>query len=552
MHVQTRVQTRIASILSAPLNLLVWAAFAIVATPASIQAQSAVPQSPQSDVELQVGVVQRFGTKPADTLLLQAQAGDTLTLRFQTNGQQKTISTNAVKLDVVMQALPEPQVEERVVLSTHRSFESAEASSNYWRSLGIPTEVAQPERWQVWAKREVYSNPLLRRLLMQSIRSQGNPLVYLDSKVLPQQPRASFVADNYRYTREVLEVSAGRGVIQVGTGAGADDRDSRFYAGSLRLQPNAYGTYTLVNLVPLETYLRGVVPHEIGTFAASSVLEVQAILARTYALRNLRRFTIDNYQLCATTQCQVYNGLAGTSPTTDRAIAASRGLVLTYQNELVDAVYSSSTGGVTASFNDVWQGPERPYLRTVIDSVNNPWDLTRKTLADEKNFRSFIAQKTGFNEASEELFRWRVASELPALTSELKQFLDRVKSPFANFTTIQRLEVSQRSPGGRVLKLAVTTDRGRVELEKDEILIAFEAPNSTLFYLEPLLDENKTLQGYAFVGGGFGHGVGLSQTGSYHLGRLGWTSDRILSFYYPGAQLQPLNPKITFWREPNP
>ena len=540
-----RLQTRIAPILAAPLRLLFWATLAIAATSPSTQAQ---PPAPQSDVELQVGVVQRFGTKPADTLLLQAQPGDALTLRFQANGQQKTISTNAVKLDLVMQTLPEPQVEERVVLSSHRSFESAEASSNHWRSLGIPTEIAQPERWQVWAKRDVYTTPLLRRLLMQSIRSQGNALAFLDSKVLPQQPRASFVANNYRYTRDFLEVSAGQGVIQVGTGA--DDRDSRFYAGSLRLQPNAYGSYTLVNQVPLETYLRGVVPHEIGTSATASVLEVQAILARTYVLRNLRRFTIDNYQICATTQCQVYNGLVGTSSATDRAIAASRGQVLTYQNELVDAVYSSSTGGVTAAFSDVWQGPERPYLRTVIDSVSNPWDLARKTLADEKNFRSFIAQKTGFNEASEELFRWRVASELPTLNSELKQFLDRIKSPLANFTTIQRLEVLQRSPGGRVLKLAVTTDRGRVELEKDEILIAFEAPNSTLFYLEPLLDENKTLQGYAFVGGGFGHGVGLSQTGSYHLGRLGWTSDRILSFYYPGAQLQPLNSKITFWQEP--
>ena len=547
-----RVQTRIASVFATPARLLFWPLFVIGAIGATAS-QAQPPQQADADIDIQVGVVQRFGTKPGDTLLLQPPPGDELTLRFQTNGQQKTVTTNAVKLDVVMEALPEAKVEERVVLSSHRSFESAEASSNYWRGLGIPTEIAQPERWQVWAKRDVYSNPLLRRLLVQSIRSQGNSLAYLDTKILPQQLRASFVANNYRYTRDFLEVSAKRGVIQVGSAADErTDRTSQFYAGSLRLQPNAYGTYTLVNQVPVETYLRGVVPHEIGTSATPAVLEVQAILARTYALRNLRRFAIDNYQLCATTQCQVYNGLTGTAASTDRAIAASRGLVLTYQNELVDAVYSSSTGGVTAAFSDVWQGPERPYLRAVIDSVNNPWDLARKTLADEKNFRSFIGQKAGFNETGEELFRWRVEAELPALNSELKQFLDRSKNPSANFNTIQRLDVTQRSAAGRVLKLAVTTDRGRVELEKDEVLIAFEAPNSTLFYLEPLLDENKTLRGYAFVGGGFGHGVGLSQTGSYHLGRLGWTSDRILGFYFPGAQLQPLNPKITFWQEPKP
>ncbi|MFM7426660.1 MAG: amidase, partial [Elainella sp.] len=61
----------------------------------------------------------------------------------------------------------------------------------------------------------------------------------------------------------------------------------------------------------------------------------------------------------------------------------------------------------------------------------------------------------------------------------------------------------------------------------------------------------KVLTGYAFVGGGFGHGVGMSQTGAYKLGELGWNYARILSFYYPGTQLQPLTSAITFWRDPS-
>ncbi|MEM6591237.1 MAG: hypothetical protein AAF651_05225, partial [Cyanobacteria bacterium P01_C01_bin.73] len=58
------------------------------------------------------------------------------------------------------------------------------------------------------------------------------------------------------------------------------------------------------------------------------------------------------------------------------------------------------------------------------------------------------------------------------------------------------------------------------------------------------------LKGYAFVGGGWGHGVGMSQTGAYNLGRLGWSYDRILQFYYPGTELKPINDALTFWREP--
>ncbi|MDA0865680.1 MAG: hypothetical protein O2890_04565 [Cyanobacteria bacterium] len=58
------------------------------------------------------------------------------------------------------------------------------------------------------------------------------------------------------------------------------------------------------------------------------------------------------------------------------------------------------------------------------------------------------------------------------------------------------------------------------------------------------------LRGYRFIGGGFGHGVGLSQTGAYHLGDLNWSSDRILQFYYPGAELQPISDQLVLWRDP--
>ena len=516
-----------------------------------IKPQPAPSQGP-ANPELQVGIVQRFGRTPNDTITLQAQSGDRLTLRFLGgDGKPQTITTDQVKLEIAMQPLAKPKLQERVVLSTHRSFESAEDNANDWKAQGIPVEVAQPERWQVWAQRDVYKDPVARRLLLDSVKAQGTTTAFLDVQTLTEQPRATFVVNNYRYTRDQLEVFANQGVIQVNATI-ANETTRRLYAGSLRLQPNAYGNYTLVNQVPIETYLRGVVPHEIGTTAAPSVLEVQAILARTYALRNLRRFEVDNYQLCATTQCQVYFGLSGVATSTDRAIANTRGLVLTYQNELVDAVYSSSTGGVTAPFNDVWHGPNRPYLQAVIDSVRNVWDLPRNSLADEQAFRRFISKRTGFNEERQSnYFRWRQESTLTELNQELRRYLTTKKHPLTNFKTIQRLTVTQRSPAGRVLELTASTDQGPIQLLKDNILNAFDAPNSTLFYLEPMLKpDGKTVTGYAFVGGGLGHGVGLSQTGTYHLGNLGWNRDRILQFYYPGTQLQPLNSSITLWRDP--
>nr|WP_322744222.1 MULTISPECIES: SpoIID/LytB domain-containing protein [unclassified Coleofasciculus] len=501
------------------------------------------------DLELKVGVMQRFGDEDTDQLTLEAISGDRLTLRFLSGDMQpQTLQTDSVEVEVAMQPLSAPFLQERLVLSDHATFETAEDTANQWKEKGIEVEVAQPERWQVWAKRDVYQTPLLRRLLLSTLQSQGDTTARLETQVLQKVPRVSFVINGYRYNRQWLEISSEKNRVRVSQGE--NDRNPRLYAGSLRIQPNAYGNYSLVNQVPLETYLRGVVPHEIGAGAPYTAVEAQTIIARTYALRNLRRFAADDYQLCADTHCQVYKGLGETFPTSDRAIAATKGLVLTYNNELVDALYSSTSGGITAPFGDSWNGPERPYLKAVVDSPKIIWDLTQKPLANEQNFREFINLKDGFNESGRDVFRWRRTSTLEQITADLRRYLEKTKHPLADFTTLVQMQVVKRSPAGRVLKLTVQTDKGVIELHKNEVRSAFGPPRSTLFYLDPVYGASQILKGYAFVGGGFGHGVGLSQYGAYNLANLGWSGEQILKFYYPGTQIQPLNDSIVFWEDP--
>jgi SpoIID/LytB domain protein len=569
---------------------LLAACLALVAKPSTAQ------EAPLNPI-LDVGVVQRFGSEPSDSIVIKPEEGDTLTVEFKAGEQEQAITTtDEVKVEVVMEALPEPKVTERLVLSTHRSFESAEDSANQWRSKGVEVEIAQPRQWQVWAKRETYGTPLLRRLLMQNLRANGAQNAFIDTQVQQQRPQAAITVNGNRIRQNEVTFNTTKDQTQVSFNR--TDHGQRLYAGTLRLQPNAYGTYTLVNHVPIETYLRGVVPHEIGVGAPPTTIEAQAVLARTYALRNIRRFTVDNYQLCADTQCQVYWGLSGAVPETDRAIAATRGQVLTYDNELVDALYSSTTGGITAPFEDVWDGADRPYLQAVVDSVQNAWDITNAPLKDEDSFRAFIGRKTGFNEENWDMFRWRIENSLTEISGDVRSYLRSKQHPFADFTQIKELKVLERSPAGRVLRLSVMTDRGEIILEKDEILRALYAPNSTLFYLDPIYERASTaqtgkstapaqlasspttpnpptpatnsaptnsapaaspqpspapvLKGYAFVGGGLGHGVGMSQTGAYHLGKIGWSNRQILSFYYPNTQVQLLTNAITFWRDPMP
>ncbi|MDB9340993.1 SpoIID/LytB domain-containing protein [Nodularia spumigena CS-336/02] len=497
------------------------------------------------DVELRIGIVQRFGENPQVKLQLEPTSGDRLQLKFTADNQQKTLVTqNPVKLETVMEPLPKLEVEEVVVLGTYRTFETAEDSAKNWRSQGIEVEIAQPERWQVWAKRDVYNTPLLRRLLFEGVQASGKDMAYIDTKILSEVPRVSWFVNGKRYSPNNLEISTSKNLIRVKKGEKLEK--NRLYPGRLTLQPNAYGTYTLVNEVPLESYLRGVVPHEIGTTAPTAAIEAQAILARTYVLRNLRRFVTDNYQLCADTHCQVYYGWSGTAPSTDKAIAATRGMVLTYNNQLVDALYSSTTGGVTAYFSDVWNGEDRPYLRPVVDAATNFWNLSDLSLADETNFRKFINRREGFNESAWNTFRWNRETPIDDINQLLKRFLEIKNSPYAKFNTVEAMSVVKRSKSGRILKLAVKTDIGIFTLEKDEIRSAFAAPRSTLFYIEALNKGTPDLWGYAFIGGGLGHGVGLSQTGAQNLAKLGWSNSQILQFYYPGTQLQSLGNQIKF------
>ncbi|MFM2429241.1 MAG: hypothetical protein RLZZ511_454 [Cyanobacteriota bacterium] len=507
----------------------------------------AIP-APAQDVELQVGIVQRFGDRPQDVMTLTPLPGDQLTVKVtQGDGSVKTLQVPSLKLEIQMLPVT-PRVEQKVIFSEHRSFETAEEMAQQWRARGAQVEIAQPNRWQVWADRQVYKSPAVLGLLVQNLEQQGVK-VRLETKNVTQVPMPSFVAGGFRFNRDRVEIVAGRGVIQVDRDK--DDAPKRSYPGRLRLQPNAYGTTTLVNLVPLETYLRGVVPYEIGANAPFQSMAAQAVLARTYVLRNTRRFTIDGYQLCATTQCQVYFGLNGTTEATDRAIALTRGQVLTYNNELVDALYSSTTGGATAAFTDVWRGNPRPYLRAKIDSVGGVWNLAQQPLTDESNFRAFISQKQGFNETDiSNYFRWQKKATIKKLGEDLRKYLTSIEHPLANFQAITNIQVMERSAGGRVFRLGIVTDLGAIELERDEILLAFEAPNSLLFYVDPIFDEKtKALSGFNFTGGGLGHAVGLSQYGSYNLGKLGWNYDRILDFYFPDTKLQPINPGITAYRE---
>ncbi len=125
--------------------------------------------------------------------------------------------------------------------------------------------------------------------------------------------------------------------------------EGRRYRGRLVVYLNDRGRLNLVNELPIEQYLRGVVPRELGpgAYPELEALKAQAIAARSYTLRNLGEFADEGYDLCGTPRCQVYGGMDDEHPLSDRAVAETAGEILVYDGQPIDALYSATCGGHT-------------------------------------------------------------------------------------------------------------------------------------------------------------------------------------------------------------
>ncbi|HKH49447.1 MAG TPA: SpoIID/LytB domain-containing protein [Thermoanaerobaculia bacterium] len=139
------------------------------------------------------------------------------------------------------------------------------------------------------------------------------------------------------------------------------------WRGRMLVYVNDRGLLNLINELPVEEYLRGVVPSEMGPIQYNQVeaLKAQAVAARTYTLRNLGEFAREGYDICATPRCQVYKGMEAEHPLSDRAVSETTGQVVLFQGRLADALYSSTCGGHTEDAPVIFPLKQEPYLRGV-------------------------------------------------------------------------------------------------------------------------------------------------------------------------------------------
>lgn len=284
--------------------------------------------------------------------------------------------------------------------------------------------------------------------------------------------------------------------------------------GSLRVETGPRGSGR-IEVIPLEEYVSDVVVGEITVSAsdgalAARVFEAQAIVARTYAAAQRGRHAAERFDLCSTTHCQVWRRGGARQSRWAAAIASavvrSRGLVLTWADAPIEAVFHGHCGGHTSAASDVWRGGPAPYLQAVPD----PYCLRERPA------------------------RWTWQADIDGL----RHAFNRVARTAVG-TRLDAIQVVRRDAGGRVAEVLLSGDRAPVVSGEDlrmAVLGAFGAASLRSTHFDVRREGSLVL----FEGDGWGHGVGLCQTGLLARVRAGQSALAILQAYYQGARVERL------------
>jgi stage II sporulation protein D len=318
-------------------------------------------------------------------------------------------------------------------------------------------------------------------------------------------------------------------------------QEDRRYEGEIRVRALPSGRLSVVVCLPIERYLCGVVPYEIGG-APFEALRAQAIAARSEAFAALRNrmYAGDGYDICGDVDCQVYGGTARTSPEVEKAIRTTSRLVLKSGGVPLNAYFASNCGGHSESVENVWpqrSGP-RPYWSAHPDADS----LVSESLRDERVLRTWLVKgaatfcnpltNPALPDWSRKYWRWKVSTSPDSLAIGTAHGLRAGR--------IVRIDSVRRGSSGRILSAVFIGERGNFRVSSElEFRQVWSPPLRSSCVV---VDREGPAEGpYRFLitGAGWGHGVGMCQSGAAGMALAGRTAEQILRHYYPTADLAP-------------
>ena len=326
------------------------------------------------------------------------------------------------------------------------------------------------------------------------------------------------------------------------------------YHGAFEIAQKSDGSgFYLVNLVEIQEYLKGVVPNEMPVSFGLEALKAQAVAARNYVLTP-RTQAYKEFNVVDSVASQVYFGVNTEEDLATRAVMETDGIVALYDNNLILALYSSTAGGYTESyanaFSDpntkIFPAPNKPYLAAVPDKSEF------EPIETEEKAKEFYEVKVPSFDINSPYYRWTkewdakeleeiLKSTLPAQSST--GFVHPVVRKGDEIGTIRDIKVMKRGTSGKAMEVEVMTSRGCYTISKELVIRrvfqkdGISLPSANIVFEKEIDKYGNILKIKAF-GGGFGHGVGMSQFGAgYMASKLGQSYYNILRHYYSGVNL---------------
>ncbi|MGN0289886.1 MAG: SpoIID/LytB domain-containing protein [Lachnospiraceae bacterium] len=346
------------------------------------------------------------------------------------------------------------------------------------------------------------------------------------------------------------------------------------YHGSFELEKRDEGI-VIINELLLEEYLYAVVPSEMPGYYPAEALKAQAICARTYAYDKMLNSSLSSWgaHLDDSSTFQVYNNIRENANTT-RAVKETKGLLLYNPKGLASTYYYSTSCGFGTS-DAIWnrEGINQLSYLQAREMTEQEGKFTSQELMDEETFRSYIENSFSEHfEAQEPWYRWtyehqKIQHILENLTARQEKYPNDilvssdggssfVAAPIPGKLTLTDIKVRSRGAGGTVEELlfigkeaqvlvkkelnvrAVLTDGEAQVVLQDGKTYACRNLLPSAFYYITVETQGEKVVSLKLKGGGFGHGVGMSQNGAKNLANNGRNYEEILTFYYAGCQVQ--------------
>lgn len=325
------------------------------------------------------------------------------------------------------------------------------------------------------------------------------------------------------------------------------------YHGAFELVKNNNNTFNLVNMIEVEEYLKGVVPNEMPVSFGLEALKAQSVAARNYVL-SPRTKASPNYDVVDSVASQVYYGANTEKPLANQAVKETEGVVAIYNWDLILAQYSSTAGGYTESYSNAFSDPktkefpshDKPYLKAKPDII------TQTPLDTEEAASAYYKSKPDAYDIRSPYYRWEREWTAEELKNALQTTLAAqsatgfVKPAFNKgdkLDDIVELKVLRRGESGKIIEMEIVTRSQTYKVFKELVVRRLitkdgKALPSANVVFDNITDEAGNLVSIHAYGGGFGHGVGLSQFGAGFMGsELHKSYEKILQHYYSGITL---------------